>query len=53
MAQQYYLVYEEPIPTAQLVQRVAMVMQEYTQSGYECETDYLNCKFVCLCVCEI
>jgi 20S proteasome subunit alpha 2 len=33
MAQQYYLVYEEPIPTAQLVQRVAMVMQEYTQSG--------------------
>jgi 20S proteasome alpha/beta subunit len=35
MAQQYYLVYREPIPTAQLVQRVAMVMQEYTQSGYE------------------
>ena len=25
--------YEEPIPTAQLVSRVAMVMQEYTQSG--------------------
>jgi 20S proteasome subunit alpha 2 len=36
MAQQYFLVYGEPIPTAQLVQRVAMVMQEYTQSGYEC-----------------
>jgi len=33
MAQQYLLVYREPIPTAQLVQRVAMVMQEYTQSG--------------------
>ncbi|KAJ9594341.1 hypothetical protein L9F63_014217, partial [Diploptera punctata] len=33
MAQQYYLIYQEPIPTAQLVQRVAMVMQEYTQSG--------------------
>ena len=25
--------YDEDIPTAQLVQRVAMVMQEYTQSG--------------------
>lgn len=33
MAQQYFLIYNEPIPTAQLVQRVAMVMQEYTQSG--------------------
>ncbi|KAJ8950458.1 hypothetical protein NQ318_010336 [Aromia moschata] len=33
MAQQYYLVYQEPIPTVQLVQRVAAVMQEYTQSG--------------------
>ncbi|CAD7689148.1 unnamed protein product [Nyctereutes procyonoides] len=33
LAQQYYLVYQEPIPTAQLVQRVASVMQEYTQSG--------------------
>ncbi|XP_040271558.1 proteasome subunit alpha type-2-like [Bufo bufo] len=28
--QQYFLVYEEPIPTAQLVQRVASVMQKYT-----------------------
>jgi hypothetical protein len=35
MAQQYFLIYREPIPTAQLVQRVAMVMQEYTQSGYD------------------
>lgn len=33
MAQDYYLMYSESIPTAQLVQRVAMVMQEYTQSG--------------------
>uniref|UniRef100_A0A2K6UTR9 Proteasome 20S subunit alpha 2 n=1 Tax=Saimiri boliviensis boliviensis TaxID=39432 RepID=A0A2K6UTR9_SAIBB len=33
LAQQYYLVYQEPIPTAQLLQRVASVMQEYTQSG--------------------
>ncbi len=33
MAQDYALMYEEPIPTAQLVQRLAMVMQEYTQSG--------------------
>lgn len=33
MAQQYYLVYQQEIPTAQLVQKVAMLMQEYTQSG--------------------
>jgi len=33
MAQDYQLMYSEPIPTAQLVQRVAAVMQEYTQSG--------------------
>lgn len=33
MAQQYKLIYGERIPTPQLVQRVAMVMQEYTQSG--------------------
>ncbi|KAL1122929.1 hypothetical protein AAG570_003254 [Ranatra chinensis] len=33
MAQQYYLVYGERIRTCQLVQRVAAVMQEYTQSG--------------------
>lgn len=44
MAQQYLLVYREPIPTAQLVQRVAMVMQEYTQSGWVL-TQYL---FECL-----
>lgn len=33
IAQQYYLMYNEPIPTCQLVQRVAYIMQEYTQSG--------------------
>lgn len=33
IAQQYYLMYHEPIPTSQLVQRVAYIMQEYTQSG--------------------
>ncbi|XP_033361861.1 proteasome subunit alpha type-2 [Bombus vosnesenskii] len=33
IAQQYQLIYQEPIPTAQLVQRVATLMQEYTQSG--------------------
>ncbi|XP_054717968.1 proteasome subunit alpha type-2-like [Uloborus diversus] len=33
LAQQYYLRYGEPIPTSQLVQRVAYIMQEYTQSG--------------------
>jgi len=33
LAQQYYLTYQEPIPTTQLVQRVASIMQEYTQSG--------------------
>lgn len=33
MAQSYYLTYKEPIPVAQLVQRVANLMQEFTQSG--------------------
>lgn len=33
MAQGYETVYGESIPTSQLVQRVAGVMQEYTQSG--------------------
>ncbi|XP_064643540.1 proteasome subunit alpha type-2 [Lineus longissimus] len=33
LAQNYYLTYQEEIPTSQLVQRVATVMQEYTQSG--------------------
>ncbi|KAL1460953.1 hypothetical protein WDU94_012887 [Cyamophila willieti] len=33
IAQQYKLVYQENIPTQQLVQRVAAIMQEYTQSG--------------------
>jgi len=34
LAQQYNLTYQEQIPTSQLVQRVANVMQEYTQQGY-------------------
>ncbi|XP_077993483.1 proteasome subunit alpha type-2 [Glandiceps talaboti] len=33
IAQQYYLTYNEQIPTSQLVGRIASVMQEYTQSG--------------------
>ena len=33
IAQQYHLVHSEPISTTQLVQRVAQIMQEYTQSG--------------------
>ncbi|KAH7986029.1 proteasome subunit alpha type-2 [Rhipicephalus sanguineus] len=33
LAQQYELMYSEPIPTAQLVQKVAYIMQEYTQTG--------------------
>ena len=32
-AQQYQLMYGTEIPTGQLVQRLAAVMQEYTQSG--------------------
>ncbi|KAK2570341.1 Proteasome subunit alpha type-2 [Acropora cervicornis] len=34
LAQQYYLMYHEEIPTAQLVQKLSGVVQEYTQSGY-------------------
>lgn len=33
IAQSYFLVYREPIPTTVLVQKVANIMQEYTQSG--------------------
>lgn len=33
IAQQYFLVYREPIPTSRLVQKLANIMQEYTQSG--------------------
>lgn len=33
IAQQYQMLYDEVIPTTQLVQKVAYVMQEYTQSG--------------------
>ena len=34
LAQEYIMMYQDPIPTVQLVRRVADVMQEYTQSGY-------------------
>ena len=33
LAQQYVMMYDDEIPTVQLVRRVADVMQEYTQSG--------------------
>ena len=33
VAQHYFQTYKEPIPTSQLVQRIATIMQEYTQSG--------------------
>uniref|UniRef100_A0A9R1SKW4 Proteasome subunit alpha type n=2 Tax=Cyprinus carpio TaxID=7962 RepID=A0A9R1SKW4_CYPCA len=48
LAQQYFLVYQEPIPTGQLVQRVASVMQEYTQSGWK-----LFCKRFTAWLCTI
>jgi 20S proteasome subunit alpha 2 len=35
LAQEYMLIYEQNVPPTQLVKRVADVMQEYTQSGYE------------------
>ena len=34
LAQQYILNYQEQIPTGQLVQKIATVMQEYTQQGF-------------------
>lgn len=33
IAVKYFVIYDEPIPTPLLVQRVAYIMQEYTQSG--------------------
>jgi len=33
IAQEYFLTYRETIPTTILVQKVAYIMQEYTQSG--------------------
>jgi hypothetical protein len=35
LAQEYMLIYEQNVPPTQLVKRVADVMQEYTQSGYD------------------
>lgn len=34
IAMEYELAYGEEIPITQLVQKLAAVMQEYTQSGY-------------------
>lgn len=34
LGQQYIQMYDDAIPTVQLVRRIADVMQEYTQSGY-------------------
>ena len=47
VAQQYYRTYLEPIPTTQLVQRLAAIMQEYTQSGYACH--YQGCRNLQYC----
>lgn len=54
IAQSYYLTYKEPIPVAQLVQRVATLMQEYTQSGYRTLKIYFYMQYInlyCLVVC--
>lgn len=54
IAQSYYLTYKEPIPVAQLVQRVATLMQEYTQSGYRTLLTYVYMHYIalyCLVVC--
>ncbi len=34
LAEEYKMLYDDSIPTVQLVRRIADVMQEYTQSGY-------------------
>lgn len=34
LTQQYVMMYDDEIPTVQMVRRVADVMQEYTQSGF-------------------
>lgn len=52
LASQYFLTYQEQIPVDQLVQKVANVMQEFTQSGYVkalifCQRLFLN---VCICI---
>ena len=43
LTQQYVMMYDDEIPTVQMVRRVADVMQEYTQSGFVflCITLYL------------
>lgn len=34
IAQEYKMTFQEDIPVIQLTQRIAAVMQEFTQSGY-------------------
>ena len=46
IAEGYYLEYKEPMPISQLVQEIAYIVQEYTQSGYVCV-----CVHACVCVC--
>jgi len=41
IASQYHLIYQDEIPPSQLVQRIAGVMQEYTQSGWVNSPHYL------------
>ena len=48
LAQQYKLTYQEEIPTAQLVQRVANVMQEYTQQGLARQMSVIICSIIIL-----
>jgi len=46
IAQQYHLRFKVLIPVAELVQKVASVMQEYTQSGYEVVPIYVSYNIV-------
>lgn len=47
LAQQYYPVYQEPIPTAQLVEKLASEIHKYTQSGGICPSGV----FLLICGC--
>jgi len=51
LAQQYKLTYQEEIPTAQLVQRIANVMQEYTQQGLASHSYFCYVHSVCFVIC--
>ena len=54
IAVQYNFNYHEPIPVSQLVQKIAAVMQEYTQSGWvrsvkRGEKRVEMCRVGCIC----